>query len=162
MDSSPMTQGAANSFLPKKASRTDMERDVEVGARMLRVVEVVKALAVDDDEPRVEAKRSREWLWRGIIIVIMLFFYRGSIDKSRVFMSNEGRWKSGGFRCHRVPAHEKGDRACDVLVLNLFGLRATYSRCHLNLPSTQSVSKAIQTCHATRIVSIRGQGVCRM
>ena len=48
-----------------------MERDVdvEVGARMLRVVEVVKALAVDDDDPRVEAKRSREWLWRGMVSV---------------------------------------------------------------------------------------------
>eukprot|EP00984_Skeletonema_dohrnii_P034192 scaffold33495_cov105-Skeletonema_dohrnii-CCMP3373.AAC.1 len=62
MDSSPMTQGAANSFLPKKASRTDMERVVvvaEVGAMAMvrrRAVEVageVKALA----EPRADARR---------------------------------------------------------------------------------------------------------
>lgn len=32
-------------------------------------VEVVKALAVEEDEPRVEAKRSREWLWRGMVSV---------------------------------------------------------------------------------------------
>jgi len=66
MDSSPMTQGAANSFLPKNESRTDMERVVlvvEVGAvamvrRRALEDEVEKALA----EPRVEARTSREWL----------------------------------------------------------------------------------------------------
>ena len=73
-----MTQGAANSFLPKKASRTDMERVVvvvaEVGAMAMvrrRAVEVageVKALA----EPRADARRSREeWLWRGMILIIV-------------------------------------------------------------------------------------------
>jgi len=79
MDSSPMTQGAANSFLPKKASRTDMERvvvAVVVGAMAMvrrRAVEVageVKALA----EPRADdARRSREeWLWRGMILLIIV------------------------------------------------------------------------------------------
>mmetsp|Transcript_18031 Transcript_18031/g.30568 ORF Transcript_18031/g.30568 Transcript_18031/m.30568 type:complete len:83 (+) Transcript_18031:445-693(+) len=79
MDSSPMTQGAANSFLPKKASRTDMERvvvAVVVGAMAMvrrRAVEVageVKALA----EPRADdARMSREeWLWRGMILLIIV------------------------------------------------------------------------------------------
>ena len=78
MDSSPMTQGEANSFLPKKASRTDMERVVAVvvGAMAMvrrRAVEVageVKALA----EPRADdARRSREeWLWRGMMILIIV------------------------------------------------------------------------------------------
>jgi len=74
-----MTQGEANSFLPKKASRTDMERVVVVvvvGAMaMVRrsAVEVageVKALA----EPRADdARRSREeWLWRGMILIIVV------------------------------------------------------------------------------------------
>mmetsp|Transcript_28747 Transcript_28747/g.57894 ORF Transcript_28747/g.57894 Transcript_28747/m.57894 type:complete len:80 (+) Transcript_28747:600-839(+) len=75
MDSSPMTQGEANSFLPKKASRTDMERVVVVVGAMAmvrrRAVEVageVKALA----EPRADARRSREeWLWRGMILLII-------------------------------------------------------------------------------------------
>ncbi len=65
-----MTQGAANSFLPKKESRTDMERVVvvEVGA-----VAMVRRRALEDEvenalaEPRVEARRSREWLWRGMV-----------------------------------------------------------------------------------------------
>ena len=61
MDSSPMTQGAANSFLPKKESRTDMERDVVVAMRVRRRAaeeeeEVVKALV----EPRTDAKTSSE------------------------------------------------------------------------------------------------------
>ena len=65
MDSSPITQGAANSFLPKKESRTDMDRDVvvvEVVARRVRrskaveEEEVVKALV----EPRTDAKTSSE------------------------------------------------------------------------------------------------------
>mmetsp|Transcript_18216 Transcript_18216/g.30772 ORF Transcript_18216/g.30772 Transcript_18216/m.30772 type:complete len:84 (-) Transcript_18216:44-295(-) len=79
MDSSPMTQGEANSFLPKKASRTDMERvvvAVVVGAMAMvrrRAVEVageVKALA----EPRADdARRSREeWLWRGMILLLII------------------------------------------------------------------------------------------
>jgi len=74
-----MTQGEANSFLPKKASRTDMERVVVVvvvGAMAMvrrRAVEVageVKALA----EPRADdARRSREeWLWRGMILLIIV------------------------------------------------------------------------------------------
>ena len=74
-----MTQGEANSFLPKKASRTDMERvvvAVVVGAMAMvrrRAVEVageVKALA----EPRADdARRSREeWLWRGMILLIIV------------------------------------------------------------------------------------------
>lgn len=75
MDSSPITQGAANSLAPKKESRTDMlERVVVVVAverRALNVVaEGVKALA---DEPRVDAaKRSREWLWRGIMMIVIM------------------------------------------------------------------------------------------
>lgn len=72
MDSSPMMQGAANSFLPKKESRTDMERLVVVGEvvairvrrRAVEEEEEVKALA----EPRADAKSSREeWLWRGML-----------------------------------------------------------------------------------------------
>jgi len=74
-----MTQGEANSFLPKKASRTDMERvvvAVVVGAMAMvrrRAVEVageVKALA----EPRADdARRSREeWLWRGMLVIIIV------------------------------------------------------------------------------------------
>jgi len=73
-----MTQGEANSFLPKKASRTDMERVVVVvvvGAMAMvrrRAVEVageVKALA----EPRADARRSREeWLWRGMMLIIIV------------------------------------------------------------------------------------------
>jgi hypothetical protein len=55
----------------------EREEDEVVGGvtRMLRrrmedvEVEVVKALAVEEDEPRVEAKRSREWLWRGMVSV---------------------------------------------------------------------------------------------
>ena len=65
MDSSPITQGAANSFLPKKESRTDMDRLVEVVEVVARRVrrskaeeeeEVVKALV----EPRTDAKTSSE------------------------------------------------------------------------------------------------------
>jgi len=56
--------------------REEDEDEVVGGVtRMLRrrmedvEVEVVKALAVEEDEPRVEAKRSREWLWRGMVNV---------------------------------------------------------------------------------------------
>ena len=62
MDSSPITQGAANSFLPKKESRTDMDRVVVEVARRVRrskaeeEEEVVKALV----EPRTDAKTSSE------------------------------------------------------------------------------------------------------
>ena len=72
MDSSPMMQGAANSFLPKKESRTDMERLVVVVGEVVAIrvrrraveEEEVKALA----EPRADAKSSREeWLWRGML-----------------------------------------------------------------------------------------------
>lgn len=75
MDSSPMTQGAAYSFLPKKESRTDMERAVvlvvveEDGA--VAMVRRMRALEEEEEkalaEPRVEARRSREWLWRGMV-----------------------------------------------------------------------------------------------
>jgi hypothetical protein len=69
MDSSPITHGAANSFLGKKASRTDIDRAVyddegEAVAKMFlrsaaEEMEVVeKALVV---EPRVvDAKSSKE------------------------------------------------------------------------------------------------------
>ncbi len=60
--------------MPKKESRTDMERAVVVvvveedGA-----VAMVRRRALEEEEekalaePRVEARRSREWLWRGMI-----------------------------------------------------------------------------------------------
>ena len=61
MDSSPITHGGANSFLPKKESRTDMDRVVVVAMSVRRraAVEeevVVKALV----EPRTDAKTSSE------------------------------------------------------------------------------------------------------
>lgn len=75
MDSSPMTQGAANCFFPKNESRTDMGRAVVafafavVGAVLPRAAvedEEEKAVAVDV-ELRVETNSSKERLWRGMI-----------------------------------------------------------------------------------------------
>jgi hypothetical protein len=67
MVSSPITHGAANSFLGKKESRTDIDRAVDEGETVAKMflrseaeeMEVEeKALAV---EPRVvDAKRSKE------------------------------------------------------------------------------------------------------
>jgi len=68
MDSSPMTHGAANSFLPKNESRTDMERVVLVVVLVVGAVAMVRRRALEDEvekalaEPRVEARTSREWL----------------------------------------------------------------------------------------------------
>ena len=68
MDSSPITHGAANSFLGKKESSTDIDRAVDEGEAVAKMflrsaaeeeMEVVeKALVV---EPRVvDAKSSKE------------------------------------------------------------------------------------------------------